>query len=282
MDKGDIKGRPVARIFMPHCAPSTSREKFRHSCDPRNRGLSCLCSTTLNIRNHAMSKHLWNTQKRSPLCFQLGHGCFCGAGQESVCVCGRTSSNKPAGDWNRIARKMTQKLEETSHPIFYCAESFLKPDLKSKKGTNTTQTQISIIRTILACNQLCICAAVCVCLDQSNQNKGARHREVPELCEADLTNLTHRKDLTVFGDRMRDSKDHKTIAQVSKEAGFSAQGGKGQYFVTGPSIKREGQWTLVCEECTLLRDNPDSKLVCALCAHWSSLGYENDEVGSIT
>ena len=38
---------------------------------------------------------------------------------------------------NRIARKMTQKFEEASHPIFCCAEPFLKRDLKSKKGKET-------------------------------------------------------------------------------------------------------------------------------------------------
>ena len=37
--------------------------------------------------------------------------------------------------------------------------------------------------------------SACVWLDQNNQNKEALHREVPELSEADLTNLTLCEDL---------------------------------------------------------------------------------------
>ena len=86
-------------------------------------------------------------------------------------MCCRTSSDKPAGEWDRIARKTTQKFDKASHPIFYCAEPFLELDLKSKKGKSTIQTKTTDVRTILACDQLCICAAVCVWLDQNNQNK---------------------------------------------------------------------------------------------------------------
>ena len=32
---------------------------------------------------------------------------------------------------------MTQEFEEAPHPIFYCAEPFLKGDLKSKKARDT-------------------------------------------------------------------------------------------------------------------------------------------------
>ena len=66
---------------------------------------------------------------------------------------------------------------------------------------------------------------VCVCFDQYNQNKEARHREGLEHSTDDLTNLTHRKILTASGDLMRDSANSKTIAQVSQEARFSAQVG---------------------------------------------------------
>ena len=94
---------------------------------------------------------------------------------------------------------MTQKFE-ASQPIFYCAEPLLKGDVKSKKGKETThfqcttQTKTIVIRTVLAGNQLCTCAAVCAWFDQNNQHKEACHRELPELSEADLTKLTHRKD----------------------------------------------------------------------------------------
>ena len=88
------------------------------------------------------------------------------------------------------------RRQENGHSIlkklhiqnFYGAEPFLKRDLKSKKGKettyflSTTQTKTIIIRTVFACNQLCIYAeCVCVWFDQNNQNKEARHREVPEL-----------------------------------------------------------------------------------------------------
>ena len=56
-------------------------------------------------------------------------------------------------------------------------------------------------------------AAVCAWFDQNNE---ARHRQVPELSETDLTNLTHRKDLTASGDR----------TQVSQDAGFLAEVGR--------------------------------------------------------
>ena len=65
-------------------------------------------------------------------------------------MCCRTSSDKPAGEWDRIARKTTQKFDKASHPIFYCAEPFLKLDLKSKKGKSTIQTKTIDVRTILA------------------------------------------------------------------------------------------------------------------------------------
>ena len=58
--------------FLQATPRSKSREKFRLSWDPRNRGISeaesysCLCSTTLNIRNQVMSKNVSKTQERLP------------------------------------------------------------------------------------------------------------------------------------------------------------------------------------------------------------------------
>ena len=159
--------------------------------------------------------------------FQLGHWCFCGFGRDSGTVRARTHQ---AGEWDRISWKM--KFEGTSHPTSYFDESNLKGDLKSQTGKetihvqSTTDTKAIVIRTFCACNPLCLCV-------RTHQNKEARHRDVPELSEADLMNLTHRKDLTASGDRMRDSKrSNATTAQVSQVAGFSAEVGKGQYFVT--------------------------------------------------
>ena len=126
---------------------------------------------------------------------------------------------------------------------------------------STSQTKTIIIRTMLACSQLCIHAAVCVCvcvwLDQYDQNKEARHREGPELSIDDLANFDHRKDPTAWGNRMRDNKNSKTMPQVSQEAGRSAEVGKGHLFATRPSVTREGRWTRVCRECTLPRSNPN-------------------------
>ena len=70
--------------------------------------------------------------------------------------------------------------------------------------------------------------------------------------------------LTAPGNRMWDNEDSKTIAQVSQEAGFSANVWKGQYFVTRPSIDNSEGSTLVCKEYTPPRSDPNSQLVCAL------------------
>ena len=45
---------------------------------------------------------------------------------------------------------------------------------------------------------------------------------------------------------------------------FSAEVGKGQYFVTRVSISNSEGWTLVCREHTLSRNDSNSQLVCAL------------------
>ena len=173
----------------------------------------------------------------------------------------RTCPNKPAGEWGRIARKMTQKFEEASRPIFDCAQPFLKGDIKSTKCKQTisfseydsNQFLFALYwrATSYASTPQCVSGLI-----RKNQNKEAWLREVPELSEADLENVTHRKDLTASGDRVQDSRDNKTIAHVSQEAGFSAQVGNGQFFVTRLSITNEVSWTLVCREYTLLRDNP--------------------------
>ena len=73
---------------------------------------------------------------------------------------------------------------------------------------------------------------------------------------------THRKDQTASRDRTRDNREPKTIAQVAEEAGFSAEVGKSQLFVTR---KNEGTCTLFCREYTPLRSDPNSQLVRALC-----------------
>ena len=58
---------------------------------------------------------------------------------------------------------------------------------------NTTQTKTIITRAILACNRLCIYAAVCGWFDRYNRKEEAHRREGLELSTQDLTKLTHRK-----------------------------------------------------------------------------------------
>ena len=90
--------------------------------------------------------------------------CFCVPRQEKVWY--HSCSNRPNGVWDRIAKEMTLKFEEASHPIFYCSEPLSEGDLKSKKGKQTIHFLSTIQRNkssfiVLACNQLCICVAVC-------------------------------------------------------------------------------------------------------------------------
>ena len=86
---------------------------------------------------------------------------------------------------------------------------------------------------------------MCDWSDQCNRNQEVHRREGPELSTEDLTHLTRR-------------------AQVSQEVGFSAEVGKGQYFVTLLSINISVGPALVCRQYTLPCSDPNSQLVCAL------------------
>ena len=61
---------------------------------------------------------------------------------------------------DHIARKMTQKFEESFTSNIFVLQHSCKGDLTPKKGKHTkhfqsaTQTHTIIIRTVLACNQL--------------------------------------------------------------------------------------------------------------------------------
>ena len=127
MDKYDVTGRPVPfhwHIFSGHTTIQLKREKFRQSWDPRNRGISeaeaysCLCSTTLKIRNLAMSKHVPKTQKRLPTCKAIP-----------------VRSLVFLWIWPRKSVvPMTQEFEEAPHPIFYCAEPFFERRSQVQEG----------------------------------------------------------------------------------------------------------------------------------------------------
>ena len=94
------------------------REKLGHSWDPQNRvvseveSYSFLCGQDIGRKeNQAMSKQVSKTPTmitEYAMQFQLGHWCFCGLGQERECGY-RASWDKPAGEWNQIARKMSQR-----------------------------------------------------------------------------------------------------------------------------------------------------------------------------
>ena len=122
---------------------SKSRKKFRHlgSTEPfESRGRIIFLSFFNEIewsKRGNEKKCLENAKEVTEHAkqFQSGHWCFCGLGQERVWH--RTSSDTPTRKRDRIARKMTQKFEDASHPIFYCAEPFWKGDFKSKKGKET-------------------------------------------------------------------------------------------------------------------------------------------------
>ena len=79
--------------------------------------------------------------------------------------------------WDHIVRKMTQMCGSFTANVLYYAEPFSKGDLNSTKGKqtfdfqSTTQAKTMCSRTILACNQLCMYAAVCLWFDQYIQKK---------------------------------------------------------------------------------------------------------------
>ena len=105
---------------------------------------------------------------------------------------------------------------------------------------------------------------MCVWFDKLNRNSEARHREGRELSSDDLANLHTDKIQQLLVTGCETAKTAKSIAQVSKKADCSAEVGKGQFFVTRPSIMNESRWTVVCRGYTLPRSNPHSELECAL------------------
>ena len=148
-------------------------------------------------------------------------------------------------------QKMTQISKEASRPIVYCADfsrqEMSSPRRASRPLISKVPPRQQTTRSILAYNQLCIYAAVCDWFDRNNRNQAAHRRECREHSKEDLTNLAHRKYVTASGNRMRDNEENlKTIAQVSQGAGFSAKVGKGQCFVTRPSIKSSEGSTFAC------------------------------------
>ena len=125
MDNYDITGRPVQfhrHIRRPDSDPN---HRFKHAWDVRNpliekeESYSCRCSTTLNIKQKTTSNHVSQTQEWLPNThtpIQLRSLVFLLTWTQ---VWYRTCSSKPSAAGDHIARKMTQKFEEASHPMFF-------------------------------------------------------------------------------------------------------------------------------------------------------------------
>ena len=102
----------------------------------------------------------WKRKRSDRTCkatSRLGHWCFCGFGQEKVWC--RASSDKPAGEWDRFARKMIQKFEEATQPTpTFESRSTEDPKSKKDKGTAhcqfTTQTWTKILSALSGTHSL--------------------------------------------------------------------------------------------------------------------------------
>ena len=73
------------------------------------------------------------------------------------------TSNKPSGEWNRVAETMTVNLAESGHPIFQATSPLGRGELKSKGGgmktihNNGSEENVELIlRTLISVNQLSI------------------------------------------------------------------------------------------------------------------------------
>ena len=176
-------------------------------------------------------------------------------------------------EFGQTSRRMGSQRQENDTAVgrsfsfkIFGAEQFLKGDLKSKKARRPFTFRVRFqqrqrISALFwhATNYTPLPQCVCV------KTKKLVIVKLPELSEADLTNSTHHKDPTSSGDRMRDSKHSETIAQVPEDAGFPAEVGKGQYFVTQTLNQERRNMDTCLQEYALLRSTPDSKLLCALC-----------------
>ena len=111
----------------------------------------------------------------------------------------------------------------------------------------------------MACNQLCIFAAVCDWLVQHIAREDVHNHEDPVLAANDYTTLTLRHDSTVWEDPLRDiQEESKSIVHVSQQAGFTAES------THRTSAKDSKGYILVCREYSSLRNEYDSGLVCVL------------------
>ena len=139
-------------------------------------------STTLNGRQDNEQK----CETRSNSSFVIGVLC-CRTRKSMVTLVLEQSERSTGSDCQTNGTDIWRSF---ACSIFFCAELCSKGGLKSKEVKQTihfqrtTQTNMIIIRTLLACNQLCIYAAVCDYFDRYNRSG--------TFSTDDLTNLTEK------------------------------------------------------------------------------------------
>ena len=101
------------------------------------------------------------------LCSQIPAGLwsFLGPGSEKKWY--GTYSDKPDGDWDKIAERMMLNFAESGHPIFRATSALERGELRSKEDGkksvhfNGSEETIKLsLRTIISVNQLSIYGAV--------------------------------------------------------------------------------------------------------------------------
>ena len=96
--------------------------------------------------------------------------CFSGPGSEKTW---KYSEDQPShqfadGEWGKLALKMICGLTNSTHPVFKCPNTLQAGVLMRRKEgggagshfKNEPETQLTLVRMVLACNQLCLFCAV--------------------------------------------------------------------------------------------------------------------------
>ena len=93
-----------------------------------------------------------------------------------------------------IAKEMTQKFEEASHPLFYGAEPSSKGDQAEHTLSEYEPNKNPLLFELFffsVYTRMCTNAAVFDWFDRYTGNREACRRKGPELATEDLANLTH-------------------------------------------------------------------------------------------
>ena len=107
---------------------------------------------------------------------------------------------------------------------------------------------------------------MCVWLDQNNQNKKLIIDKNQNFLKT-ITNLTHRKDPTASGDRMRDGEKQQNHCSSVTRCRFLSRSWQRPILRDQTLNQKRRRWPLVCRWHTPTRSNPGSTLVCPLCDH---------------